>query len=135
MTRISAKWSVVFIGVIAIISLSFAAYAAGDSGKEISTAAQHAGLAAKATTIDMVHTHLQHVVNCLVGAKGTGFDAKAANPCGKLGDGAIPDASDAHMKETLGDAVKIANMGLASNDLATAQKSAMDVEAALKKAS
>ena len=57
MTRISAKWSVVFIGVIAILSLSFAAYAAGDSGKEISTAAQHAGLAAKATTIDMVHTH------------------------------------------------------------------------------
>src|SRR6185437_4337655 len=55
MTRISAKWSVVFIGVIAILSLSFAAYAAGDSGKEISTAAQHAGLAAKATTIDMVH--------------------------------------------------------------------------------
>jgi len=135
MTRTSDTFSVAFLGVVAILGLSFAVYAAGDAGKEVSTAATHAGFAAKATTIDMVHTHLHHVVNCLVGPKGTGFDAKAANPCDKLGDGAIPDASDAHMKDMLGDALKSANMGLTSNDLAAAQKDAMDVQAALQKAS
>ena len=135
MARLSNTLSGACVSAVAILGLSFVVYAAGDSAKEVSTAAQHAAFAAKATSIEMVHTHLQHVINCLVGPKGTGFDAKAANPCAKLGDGAIPDASDAHRKEMLSDALKIANKALASNDRTAAQKDAMDLEAALKKAS
>jgi hypothetical protein len=78
--------------VIAVIGIALPVYAfAADPAQEAATAAVHAGLAAQAATIEQVHMHLHHTVNCLVGPKGQGFDAKEANPCQKLGDGAIPD--------------------------------------------
>ena len=49
----------------------------------------------------MAHKHLQHAVNCLVGPNGKGFDAAAGNPCGKAGNGAIPDSTDAAQKAKL----------------------------------
>ncbi len=80
-----------------------------------------------------MHTHLHHVVNCLVGPKGEGFDANEANPCASLGDGAIPDTTDSAMKTMLMDALKTANAGLGSDDLATAQKNAAETAATLTK--
>ena len=111
--------------------LSTAAWA--DVSAEIATASQHAGLAAKAPGIDMVHTHLHHTVNCLVGPGGAGFDATNANPCAKAGNGAIPDASDAQ-KAKLQTALASANAGLASTDVAAAQKDATDAAAAIDSA-
>ncbi len=78
-----------------------AAPAFADVAGEITIAQTHAGLAGKATTLDMVHMHLHHAVNCLVGAGGTGFDAGNANPCAKAGAGAIPDSTDAAQKAKL----------------------------------
>src|ERR1700733_818775 len=69
-----------------VVCVSVAAQAAADVKAEITAAATHANLAAKAGTVDMVHTHLHHVLNCLVGPKGKDFDGKAANPCAKLGN-------------------------------------------------
>jgi hypothetical protein len=66
-----------------------------DAAQEAATGGTHAGLAAKAATIEQVHMHLHHTVNCLVGPTGQGFDAKEANPCQKLGSGAIPAAGPA----------------------------------------
>jgi len=77
--------------------------------------------------------HLHHTVNCLVGPKGDGFDANEANPCAAEGGGAIPDTTDAATKEKLMSALKMAKMGLASDDLATAQKEASETQMALKK--
>ncbi len=119
-------------GVTAALALATSAYA-GDGAKEAATAAQHAGFAAKAANIKQVHMHLHHTVNCLVGPNGEGFDAKEANPCAAEGGGAIPNSSSAATKEKLMDALKMANMGLASDDLAAAQKDATETEMALKK--
>ncbi len=103
-----------------------------DTAAELNIAQNHAGMAAKATDIKMVQMHLHHAVNCLVGPNGTGFDAAAGNPCGKAGNGAIPDSTDAAQKAKLtGIAVATAGPGLTTTDLATAQKAAKDTAAAI----
>ena len=101
-----------------------------DVTAELTVASQHAGFAAKAGAIDQIHMHLHHVVNCLVGPKGTGFDASNANPCAKGGNGAIPDASAAQ-KAKLQTALTAANAGLAATDVAAAQKDASDAASAI----
>ena len=105
---------------------------AGDAAKESAAASAHAGMAATAANLPTAHAHLHHVVNCLVGPKGEGFDAKEANPCAAMGDGAMADASDAAMKKKLGDASAKAQAGIKSDDLAAAQKAAGEAAAALK---
>src|SRR5215472_16172388 len=74
---------------------------AADPVQEAATAGTHAGLAAQGASIEQVHMHLHHTVNCLVGPNGQGFDAKEANPCQKLGGGAIPDTTDQATKAKL----------------------------------
>jgi len=89
-SRFAAHLSVAAI-VTGILTALPASAQAADPAQEAATAGLHAGLAAKAATIEQVHMHLHHTVNCLVGPAGQGFDAKEANPCQKLGNGAIPD--------------------------------------------
>ena len=123
----------VILGTGALLVLLAPTAGAADASKEVSTAITHAGLAAGSTDVKMVQTHLHHVINCLVGPKGAGFDAAQANPCKDQGDGAIPDSPAAKQKD-LESAVAIAKAGLGESDLAKAQKSATDAQAALKKA-
>jgi hypothetical protein len=120
-------------GIVAVVltALSAAALAA-DPAQEAATAATHAGLAAKAATIEQAHMHLHHTVNCLVGPKGQGFDAKEANPCQKLGDGAIPDTVDATTKTKLTTALATAQAGLKSDDLTAVKKAAAETQSSLK---
>jgi hypothetical protein len=113
-----------------LCSLAFAQTA--DPAQEAATAATHAGLAAQAAAIEQVHMHLHHTVNCLVGPKGQGFDAKEANPCQKLGTGAIPDTTDSALKAKESAALAKAEAGLKSDDLAAARKAATEAQAALK---
>ena len=110
--------------------LSTAALA--DGPQAIATAANHAGLAAAAGGIDMVHTHLHHVLNCLVGPGGNGFDAAPGNPCANAGGGAIPQTADAGMKTKLEAAATQARAGIANSDMAASKKVASDVQAMLK---
>ena len=120
-------------GVVAIVlTASSAAALAADPAQEVATAATHAGFAAQATTIQQAHMHLHHTVNCLVGPKGQGFDAKEANPCQKLGDGAIADTVDAPTKAKLTKALASAQAGLKSDDLSAAKKAAVETQADLK---
>jgi hypothetical protein len=105
---------------------------AADAAKEITTAAQHAGYAGDATVLQTAYTHLHHVINCLVGPSGDGFDAKEANPCASMGGGAIPDSSDAATKMALSSAVTKAKAGLASKDLTAAQADAKTVQQMLQ---
>ena len=119
--------------VIAVIGIALPVYAfAADPAQEAATGAVHAGLAAQAATIEQVHMHLHHTVNCLVGPKGQGFDAKEANPCQKLGDGAIPDTPDSATKAKLTAALARAQAGLKSDDLTAAKAAATETQAALK---
>src|SRR5580698_563362 len=119
--------------VIAVMGFALPVYAlAADSAQEAATGAVHAGLAAQAATIEQVHMHLHHTVNCLVGPKGQGFDANQANPCQKLGNGAIPDTTDPAMKAKLTAALAKAQKGLKSDDPTAAKKAATEAQAALQ---
>ena len=122
------------VGGLALLFTSCPAARAADAGKEIATAAQHAGYAAESTAIGMAHAHLQHTINCLVGPKGDGFDAKQLNPCKDFGDGAIPDTKDAIKLKSLGAALGLAEAGLKSDDLDTAKKLGAQAAAEIKKA-
>ena len=106
--------------------------ARADSASETVTAMTHANLAAAAADINGVHMHLHHALNCLVGPNGNGFDAKELNPCANAGRGAIPDATDAAKKKTLGAAADKLRAGIASSDLKTAQQAGTDAATMLK---
>src|SRR6185503_15282585 len=85
-----------FAATVGLLSAS----ALADGPQAIGIAANHAGLAAAANDINTVHTHLHHVLNCLVGPGGEGFDAAPGNPCANAG-GAIPQTADAATKAKL----------------------------------
>lgn len=122
----------VALGVTAFfVTWSFAA-AAGDARQQVVTAAAHAGMAAGASDVKMVKAHLQHVINCLVGPSGEGYDSTQANPCKEMGFGAVPDASMDKIP-ALQAAVKLAREGEAAPGIETAREKALATQAALDK--
>ena len=116
----------------AVASALPASAQAADFAKEAATGEAHAAMAVNAATIEQVHMHLHHVVNCLVGPKGAEFDAKQANPCQSLGDGAIPDAANPAAKAKLAAALAKAEAGLKASDLSAAKQAATEAQAAFK---
>ena len=106
--------------------------ASADAQQAIGIAAQHAGLAAGAANINVVHTHMHHVLNCLVGPGGDGFDAMPGNPCGMAG-GAIPQENNAEMKTKLLNVAAQIRAGIGNSDMAESKKIATDAQDALKK--
>jgi hypothetical protein len=110
----------------ALGGLACAAYAQTHSPQdEINTAHAHALMAQSATSVAMAHTHLHHVINCLVGPNGSGFDASAGTPCKGQGNGAIPDAATDHaLQAKLESALADAQAGLKSESLAAVQQDA-----------
>jgi len=117
------------LAVLGAVSLSATALAAGgDAAKEAATAAKHAQLAAASQSVAVADMHLHHVINCLVGPRGHGFDAKAGNPCDGMGDGALRDAprkSDLHSNAVR--ALALAERGVGTKDLAAAHDAATKV--------
>jgi hypothetical protein len=122
------------IGAAALIFIATPALAAtGAAQQEAATARAHALMAAGADSLKMTHAHLHHVINCLVGPKGAGYDASAADPCKGMGEGAIPDAShDPRLHRNLSRAVHAAEAGLRTTDLKQAQRDATRAADALK---
>ena len=93
--------------------------------KQAATASAHAGMALGAADLKMAQMHLHHVVNCLVGSAGKGFDAKAGNPCEGEGQGAIVDAKgDAATETRLAAALAEARQGLQATTLESAHADA-----------
>jgi hypothetical protein len=119
------------IALLAACAAFAATPAFADLAGELSTAQTHAGMASTQADITMVHKHLQHAVNCLVGPGGAGFDEAAGNPCGKAGPGAIPDTTDAAKKAKLTTIAASAKMGVGNADLAASQKAAKDTADAI----
>jgi len=118
--------------IVAVFStlLTFPMAAYADAKSEIATAAQHAGLAAAATSLAQTHMHLHHAMNCLVGPRDADFDK--TNPCAQQGNGAFPDESDPDIKVKLQNAMSAAADGIASNDEATAKKNAATAQSLLE---
>ena len=119
--------------IASCFALALPTAALADVSAQAVVAATHAGMASKAEAIDVIHLHLHHVVNCLVGPSGKGFDAAPGNPCAKAGNGAIPEGSAAQ-KTKLETALASANAGIAATDLAAAQKDAGDAASAIDSA-
>ena len=105
--------------------------AAADAQQAIGIAATHAGLAANAGNINVVHTHMHHVLNCLVGPGGDGFDAMPGNPCAMAG-GAIPQENNAEMKTKLLNVAAQIRVGIGESNIADAKKIATDAQNDLK---
>ena len=127
-TRKSLRFSLTLAAVATLAP--FAAHSG--AALERMTAATHAGYAAESTTLEVVHKHLHHTINCLVGPKGDGFDATQEDPCASDGNGAIPDETNDSRKAELEAAVAEAKRGLAATDLAAAQASARKTETMLQ---
>ncbi|MGH6828062.1 MAG: hypothetical protein ACREFW_04035 [Rhizomicrobium sp.] len=120
------------LGAIAAAPFLFAASAfAADLGSEINNAQTHAGLAAAATSINTVHMHMHHALNCLVGPNGDGFDSKQMNPCAQSGNGAIPDETDQIKKARLITAKNQLETGIAATNLQAAQSAASSAQATI----
>ena len=112
------------LAIIAGLGLALPAFAAlnADAHKEIRTTAQHAEFAVKGKNIDAVHQHLHHVINCIVGSGGAGFDGAAGNPCNNMCKGALSDASGLDGTEALlNQSLRLANIGVEINDQRAAQ--------------
>ena len=114
--------------------LAFGAVAQTPSASnEVATAHAHALMAASADTVEIGHAHLHHVINCLVGPKGSGFDAAAGEPCKGQGNGAIPDSKgNAALKGKLESALAAAEAGLQATDLDTIHSDGNKAADALK---
>ena len=118
---------------LTLAALSAGPAAADDPAKELATAATHAGLAAGAPDLKATQMHLHHVVNCLVGPNGQGYDKSNANPCNGQGAGGIPDTSG-DKQAKLKSAVSKAQEGLASTDVSQAKQAATDAQGIIKSA-
>jgi hypothetical protein len=130
--RMSKGLRVLGFGAVSLIAVATAALAA-DLSKEASTAGQYAGMAASATDIKTVGTHLHMAINCLVGPKGKGFDANVANPCKDMGNGAMTDNTNPANRKLLKQALAKAEAGVATTDLAKAKADAAAAQALLNK--
>src|SRR4029079_752090 len=118
---------------LALAGIGFMPGAAlADGPQAITTAANHAGLAANAGSIEMVRTHLHHVLNCLVGPGGDGFDAAPGNPCAMAGGGAIPQTANPEMKTKLLNLANTVKGGISRTNIAEAKKAPTDTQVALK---
>lgn len=62
------------------------------------TSVQHSKFSQDYNGMKEVTTHLQHVVNCLEGPTGPGFEGGAGNPCQGQGAGLIVDSKKAGAK-------------------------------------
>lgn len=118
--------SMALVGALVLASTALAQN--GDAAKELATARSHAQLAEASQSVMTAKMHLHHVINCLVGPHGSGFDAKAGNPCKGMGDGAQKDAHGDHMKaEEVSHALAYARKGVAAKSLPAVHKAASGV--------
>jgi hypothetical protein len=128
MTKMFIRWLPMLLLTIALPMVVQAADADSAVSKQVGTASAHAGMALGAADLKMVHAHLHHVINCLVGPSGKGFDAQEADPCQGQGQGAIVDArGDAASESRLHAALNQAEHGLKATTLDGAHADAQQV--------
>lgn len=129
------------LGLMALFAVALALPAFALQGmntnakQEISTAQAHALMASNASKLKMVHAHLQHAVNCLVGSDGKAFDASAMNPCKGMGHGALADTVGHHrLHSLLSKALEKAQNGINAGKIEAARQAASKTAELLKEA-
>jgi len=107
----------------------------GNLATQLGTAITHAGFSANAEAIEMAATHLGHVLNCIVGTDGEGFNADWGNPCGSQGAGILnelashPQAAD--LQALVESARALAAQGVTQTSLVAVQAAAAGAGALL----
>lgn len=121
---------------LGIVVCAVVAAPADPAQREIATARVHANIATQIDTLEGVHLHLHHVINCLVGPHGAGWDAAAEaqseNHCNDLGNGAIADSMhDPAVHRSAENALHDAQAGVKARNLNAAHADAHKVLKAL----
>jgi len=133
MTTKSIRWVPMLLLAGALPLFAHATDAGSAVAKQVSTASAHAGMALGAADLKTAHAHLHHVINCLAGPSGAGYDAQEANPCQGMGQGAIVDAKGDAARETkLHSAMTEAEHGLKTTTLDAAHADAQQVMSSLQ---
>jgi hypothetical protein len=123
---------IVLTAAAALAGAAFASTAAfAGIGEELTVAQTHALLAYRSggrgeRGIATAQTHLHHVINCLVGPGGAGYDVTPPlmDPCAadKSNKGALNDATSAGQKQKIQAAIDLAKANLAITDNAKLQE-------------
>lgn len=139
MRGINLRRIVVVVAVTAllggIVSSQMIEAPTGNLATQLATAITHAGFSANAEAIDMATTHLGHVLNCIVGTGGEGFNADWGNPCGSQGAGIMnelashPQAAD--LQALVESARALAAQGVTQTTLLAVQSAAAGAAALL----
>lgn len=129
--------------VLAITALLLGGYAlsqmveapSGALAEQLTTAVTHAGFSAAAEDQAMASRHLGHVLNCLVGEGGDGFNAEWGHPCGGQGAGIVNDLAShpqaADLQPLVDAARDLAAQGVQQQSLVAVQAAAAAVGAIL----
>ena len=100
---------VALAGALALVSVATASASGQTADSQggmaaMRTAAQQAGLAARARKLADAREHLQHVLNCLEGPQGPDYRAVAGNPCTGAGaEQGLPAGSANQVPSAKGD--------------------------------
>ena len=138
-TGTDAKWTRIFLTAVCAAALALAggAWAQGSDAlnEQLATARQHAEFSMGADDLAGATTHLGHVLNCIAGEEGEGFDGDWGHPCGGQGDGILADveshpAAD-EVAAVLSAAHALAMDGVMAESLGAAQAAAAGVHALL----
>lgn len=105
-----------------------------DGQKEVATAIEHAHYASQSNQLDAVHLHLHHVINCMVGTNGEGFDAQAGDPCKGEGTGALNDLKASPARQDADQALALARVGVKIDQYSAARDVAKAVHSLLEQA-
>jgi hypothetical protein len=127
------RWAPALVWAIALPVVAHSMDPNGAVSKQVSTATAHAALALGAADLKMTQVHLHHVINCLVGPAGEGYDATQDNPCKGMGQGAMVDAKgDSTRESQLQAAVTEAMHGLKAATVSEAHADAQKVLSTLQ---
>lgn len=126
MVHAHTRWIIVAVVVLCVGATSAAQ---GAFGAQLATAVQHAEFSMSADDHDMAVRHLGHVLNCIAGEGGEGFDGSWGHPCGAQGAGLVSDVAGVSNAEAI-EAVLRAAHGLALDGVDTASIAAVHASAA-----
>ena len=132
-SRAISRKVLVVLAHIVLLAPALVFAAGGGAKMEIKTAVEHAAFASKAGDVAKTHWHLHHVINCLVGPNGEGFDASAGNPCKGQGNGALNDLGGSMQEKAILDqALALAKVGVEIQGYKPASDTAMAVKSLLE---
>jgi polysaccharide deacetylase 2 family uncharacterized protein YibQ len=132
------RWFAWVLAVVAIGGLGTAQAQTSLEALEaqLTTAVQHAEFSMTAADHAMALRHLGHVLNCIAGEEGDGFDGSWGHPCGGQGLGIVQDvAAHPHAADVaalLAAAHELAKQGVNGETLGAVHAAAAGVRALLQ---